>query len=71
MNSIAIINGINLAVQAAPKILEVGTAAVDFAAALFGAGVITREQQEAVNVYVEAVQSAALAGLRPPHWQVE
>ena len=66
-----VVQGIQAAVAAAPQVAEIVTKAKDFIASLFGAGLITKAQQDAMAAHVDAVCEAALNGQEPPQWLVE
>lgn len=66
-----VVQAIQAIIAAAPQIAEVAIKTKDYVAALFGAGVITKEQQDKIHAHVDAVCAAALAGQELPHWQVE
>jgi hypothetical protein len=71
METAAILQIIQLALAATPKVIDLARDTKDWVDALFRAGVITAEQQNAVHAYVDAVCDAALRGEPPPHWSVE
>lgn len=66
-----VIQGLNAAISAAPTIVAIVTKAKELVAALFTAGVITKEQQDALHMNIDARAALAAAGIIPPHWQVE
>ena len=66
-----ILQGIQIAINAAPTVISLVTNAKAWFTSLFEAGLITVDQQNAVHAYVDAVVGMAKAGLIPPHWQVE
>lgn len=66
-----IISYISLAIQAAPKIVQVyedGKALVD---SLFSGGLITADQQKVIKDWADAHQAATLAGETPPEFLVD
>jgi hypothetical protein len=65
---LAVIQGI---IAAAPKILDAYNAAKAFINGLFGAGLITSDQQAQLHSQVDAVVTAILSGNPPPEWTVE
>lgn len=67
----SVISAIQLVIAAAPKVEALYVKAKDFISAMFGAGIITVEQQDALHKHVDALQAAALAGTPPPSWTVE
>lgn len=66
-----IIQGIQAAIAAAPQVEALALKAKEFISELFGAGLITKETQDALHAHVDAVCAAALAGTPPPAWTVE
>ena len=74
MNSatlLLIIQAVQAAIAAAPQVADVAVKAKDFIASLFGAGLITKEQQDRIHAHVDAICAAALAGQELPEWTVE
>lgn len=69
--AITILSGIQLAVQAAPHIVELAVKGKEMFSALFAGGIITKEQQIALKARVDAISSAARAGQLPSSWDVE
>jgi hypothetical protein len=65
-----VIAGIQALVTAAPKAAAVIKSAKDMIAAMFDAGLITKEQQDALNAFVDGNAALAAAGIVPPAWQV-
>lgn len=59
------------AITAAPKILAIVEQAKAFFAGLFAKGVITKEQQIACAMQLDAHAAMVNAGIVPPPWQVE
>lgn len=68
---LAILQGFELAMAAAPKVVELVKQAKKFFADLFSAGLITKAQQDAVFLRIEAHWAMVQAGIVPQHWQVE
>lgn len=66
-----IMQGIAAAISAAPQVIAVANKAREFVAELFSARVITIEQQNKMMAHIGEMQAAALAGAKPPHWEVE
>lgn len=66
-----IANWITAAISAAPKILAAYTAIRNFIMGLFGAGLITKEQQDTLMAHTDAVVEAFIKGEPPPAWTVE
>ena len=66
-----IVQGIQLAIQAAPTVISVSEHAYGLIKSLFEAGAISAEQQNAVRAHVDAIMEASLAGNEPPAWTVE
>jgi hypothetical protein len=58
-------------IASAPQIAQAVSTMKDLIAALFGAKLITKAQQDALMAYCDANQQMALAGIRPAAWQVE
>lgn len=71
MEITAIIALFQAAIQAAPKVAELVVKAKEYIAALFGAGLITKDQQDRLFAHMAELQAAALTGNPPPHWTVE
>jgi len=65
------IQGLNAAISAAPKVIEVVQKAKDFITALFTAGAISKERQDALHLAVDARAALAAAGIVDPAWTVE
>jgi hypothetical protein len=66
-----LVQAIQAVIAAAPQIAELAVKTKDYIAALFGAGIITKEQQDKLHAHVDAVCAAAIAGTELPHWTVE
>ena len=71
MDATLIIQVIQAILAAAPTIAEGVAKAKLFISALFGAGLITVNQQNALYAHVEALGYLASSGLSPDWWQVE
>lgn len=71
MDILFIIQLIQAGLAVAPQIGEAAIKAKNFISALFGAGLITAEQQGAIHAHVDKIVVALKAGEVPPHWQVE
>ena len=67
----AIVTALELAIRAEPEAAAIVKAGKKFIKATFGAGVITKEQQNALHAHVDAYQTAILAGQTPPEFLVE
>ncbi len=65
-----ILQGLQLAIQAAPQVAEIVTKGKDLITSLFTAKLITKEQQDALHAHVDAVCAMVQAGIVPPAWQV-
>lgn len=65
------LNGLMAALSAAPKVAELYVKAKDMIAALFSAGLISKEKQDAQWAYVDAIKAMVDAGIVPPHWTQE
>ena len=66
-----IVQGIQAAIAAAPEIASIMTAAKDFVSSLFGAGVITAAQQDALHAHIDDLVFALLNGNEPPEFTIE
>ena len=66
-----ILAGIQAALNAAPQIEGIITSAKALFVSLFEAGLISKEQQDTIHGYVDAIAAMKKAGIVPPHWQVE
>lgn len=66
-----IVSVIQAIVKYAPDALKAYTAVKQFIAGLFGAGVISKEDQDKLFAYVDSVLAAHTAGEVPPAWTVE
>ena len=66
-----IIQGVQAAISAAPGVIEVATKAKELIQALFTAKLITKQQQDATFLYIDAHAAMVMAGITLPHWMVE
>lgn len=68
-----ILQGVMAAIQAAPKVIEIANAGKALITSLVGAGVITKEQQDASHAYVDAHYNLVAQGILIPNagWSVE
>lgn len=66
-----ILAGIQMAMAATPKVIELVKQGKAFFSGLFGAGLITREQQNALHAQIEAHAEMIAAGIVQPQWTVE
>lgn len=66
-----IIQGIQIAISAAPKVAEIVVSAKALFTSWFNAGLITKAQQDAVHQTIDGIVAMVQAGIVPPHWQVE
>jgi len=66
-----ILQGIQIAINAAPTVASLVNTAKAWFDALFEGGLVTVEQQAALHQYVDGVVALAKSGVIPPHWQVE
>lgn len=66
-----ILQSIQAAITLAPGVVDVATKGKDLISSLFAAGVITKDQQDALHLQVDAIAAMVAAGITPPHWQVE
>lgn len=74
MNSAAILlilQGIEAAIAAAPKVIEIAAKAKEFIASLFSAGIISKEIQDAMHLNVDAKVALAQAGVIDAAWKVD
>lgn len=55
----------------APQAIELAGKAKDFFAAMFAAGLISKEQQDATRAHVDKITDALNNGEVPPGWEVE
>lgn len=67
----SIISLVQLAISAAPSVEAAVTAAKNTIAALFKAGVITKDVQDSTHAYIDAYAAAVVAGTTPPEFTVE
>lgn len=66
-----IIQGIQAAISAAPAVADIVVKAKDLIASLFGAKLISKEQQDAVHAHIDSLSALAKLGIIPDHWKVE
>lgn len=66
-----IVQGIQAAIAAAPGVIAVVEKGKDLISALFTAGKITKEQQDALHARIDADAALAASGIVPPEFQVE
>ncbi len=66
-----VVSVIQAIVKYAPDALKAYTAVKDFIKGLFGAGVITKAEQDKLFAYVDGILAAHTAGQTPPQWTVE
>lgn len=71
MQILAIMAGIEAAIAAAPKAIEVAQKGKELITSLFNAGVIPASTQDVLHARVDLVQEAFLAGNIPPELTVE
>jgi hypothetical protein len=69
--AIIVIQAIQAAIAAAPRVIEVVQKGKEFIASLTSAGVITAEQQNALDARVDTIAAAFANGQTPPAWSVE
>lgn len=60
-----------MAISAAPQVVELVTQAKNYFSAMFTAKLITAEQQNLLHAHIDSISAMAKAGLFPSHWQVE
>lgn len=65
-----IIQGVQAALAAAPQAIAVAEKAKELIDALFGAKLITAEQQQATKSHIDSIVAMAQAGIIPSHWLV-
>lgn len=66
-----ILAGIEAAIGAAPQIEGIVTSAIALWKSLFQAGLISVEQQAALDTYIQGVVGLKNSGLLPPAWQIQ
>ena len=66
-----IIQGIQAAISAAPGVIDIVNKGKALIASLFGAGVITKDQQDALHAHIDSLAKLAEVGVIPDHWKVE
>ncbi len=65
-----IIEGIQLAIKAAPTVIAIVKAGKDLITALFTAKLISLEQQNVIHAHLESYAALWAVGI-PSHWTVE
>ena len=65
------IQGITAILSSAPQAAELVVKAKEFITAMFTAGQISKEQQDALHLHVDSTVALAAAGIVPTWWQVE
>ena len=71
MNPLIVLQLIQAVLVAAPQAVELVAKAKELITALFTAKVITKEQQDAMHLHIDALAALHAAGIVPPAWQVE
>lgn len=66
-----ILQGIQAAISAAPSVIAIVQSAKDFISSLFGAGLITKAQQDALHQAIDAHAALVAQGIIPDWWKVE
>lgn len=66
-----VLQAIQAAISAAPGVVDIVEKGKALISSLFAAGVITKDQQDALHLQVDAIAAMVAAGITPPHWQVE
>ena len=66
-----IIEWVTAILGAAPQVAELYAKAKEFFTVLFTAGKITKQQQDAILLQIDAIKALVDAGITPPSWQVE
>ncbi len=66
-----ILEMIYAAMAAAPKVIEIAQKGKELITALFTAGAISKEKQDAMHASIDARYAMHLAGIVPSYWQVE
>jgi hypothetical protein len=66
-----IVQAIQAAIAAAPRVVSVIQSAKDFIGSLFSAGLIGKDVQDRIHNHVDAICNAAIAGTELPEWTVE
>lgn len=66
-----VLQGLQIALNAAPDVIAIINGAKQVFSGLFEAGKITKEQQAALHGEVDSICAMAKAGLLPPEFQVE
>lgn len=68
---LSILGGFQGIISAAPQVVALVKQAKEFFEGLFKAGLITKEQQLACALQLDAHAAMVQAGIVPPPWQVE
>jgi len=66
-----ILAGIQAAIAIAPQVEEIVVSAKALITALFTAKLLSKEQQDALHLWVDAQAALAVQGIVPPSWQVQ
>ena len=66
-----VIAGIEAAIQAAPGIIDVVEKGKALIASLFGAGIISADQQNTLHAHIDQHAADVAAGKEPVSWTVE
>lgn len=69
--AILAIQAFQAAITAAPQVEALVVKAKDYLSEMFSAGLITKEQQNALHAHVDSLCAAFLAGNVPPEFTVE
>lgn len=69
--AIIVLNGLTAALTAAPQVTALAEKAKDFFKSMTGGGLISSEQQDALDARVDQIVESALLGKLPPQWSVE
>ena len=65
-----IIQGIQVAINAAPQVVEIVESAKNLINGFFAGKLITKEQQDALHAHIDSISAMAKSGIVPPAWQV-
>jgi len=71
MDFTLILAGIQAAIAAAPAVLDIVNKGKALITSLFSAKAITKEQQDAMHLQLDAYAAMMAAGIVPPAWRVE
>jgi len=66
-----ILKGLLMAISAAPQIVELAAKAKEFFSTLFGKGLITKEQQDALFLRIDAHCALVNSGVIEPEFAVD